>query len=903
MAKAEGTFASVTKGVSQQAPADRLEGQHAESVNMIFDPVRGAVRRNGMILAASSRKKFTADPSDALNDSYSFRNFPYRDGGRDYDLLYRSRARVGALSDAHLDTLVMWDKTPGTDPVRRTVVRNPADTALDLYDSGGIAALTSIGSYVLLAANSIQPNQSTTITTGPTAFAGNTGAIWVRGGSYSRTYRARARRASDGQLFDVTYTTMASAYPGVLNITGAVPIGAIGSPFEQYFVNVAQAAYDTAVNQWVAAASASIVPSNIANQIAFAFSSAGLGGWSVKGSHLFNDGVDFLEVDDGGSGDFIRAVLTDVKSADDLTDIHRVGKVVKVQPAGAQSDPYYLKAFAREPNNADAFQAVIWREWAGVIQTPNFILAMGRLVNNTFYWASTPALLQALILAQTGLTVAVPTYVASTAGDTDTVPPPHFMVSPITMLTTFQDRLGIGSGSVVNWSERGDYFNFYRTTLLTIPDSDPTEVTAAGTETDTIRTATQYDGNLTLQGDKFHYAISGKVPLIASNPQMRVQFSMSSAAYAQPQGVGKYVYLLKEDSQSASSRLLQMQAGVYQDSPEINDVSKQLRDYVNGSPAEMVALSSPSMVFVRTEHFLKSAGGFPRARPWGIYLFQYMDGDDGNRLTEAWGAWEWSVALGTPIGLSDAGTGDAILLYTYAFGGDQDGDKAVQINVLKASARSDPTGLPYLDGMQAAATAETVGMLTPSAVAAVQAVVYTATSAAHSYSAVPGVTDADRYTGLEHPHYAVADAPPEDEDPYRWAGVQGWAADYIAAYPGGTTDNLWTGTSYDSFIDLTNPYVRDRDGKAQLNGVLNLVEYFVTLTRTAGFKSSWIDHDGTVQMDGFREAYSRIAYNQPVWIGRESKDVQVRLSAVDWLPMTINSIGWKANWFAYKGRA
>jgi hypothetical protein len=31
------------------------------------------------------------------------------------------------------------------------------------------------------------------------------------------------------------------------------------------------------------------------------------------------------------------------------------------------------------------------------------------------------------------------------------------------------------------------------------------------------------------------------------------------------------------------------------------DVSRQLRDYVNGTPAEMVSLSSPNILFVRTE--------------------------------------------------------------------------------------------------------------------------------------------------------------------------------------------------------------------------------------------------------------------------------------------------------------
>lgn len=903
MAKVEGTWASVTKGVSQQAPADRLEGQHGEVVNMLSDPVRGLVRRNGMIAEAIKVKKFSANPGDALLDSYSFRIYPYRDGGRDYDVLYRSRARVGN-SDAHLDALTVRDKTEGT-TAWIPAVRPAVDAPLDLFESGGISAITNIGSYVLLAANTVAPSYGTTLGIDNLGWVG-AASVWVRGGSYARTFRVQAKRRSDGALFDVSYTTPVSTYPGVLDIAGFMAQfpGVIGTPYEQYFVNVAQAQFDTAVNQWSASASAAIVPSNIAQELATRLTNAGLPGWSIRGSHMLHDDLAWVEVSDGGNGEFFRAVLTDVKSPDDVTDIARVGKVIRVQPSSNQTDAYYLQAFPKVDGNTDPFQTVIWREAAGLVQQPSLVFAMGRIVGTTFYWASGPAALKALILAQTGTTVDVPVYVDSTAGDIETVRPPHFFGKQITMLTTFQDRLLIGSGSVVNASEVGDYFNFYRTTMLTIPSSDPTEITAAGTESDTIRTAVMYDRNLMLQGDLFHYAINGKAAFDAANPQMSVQFKLSGSAYAQPLGIGKFVYVLKEDAQLAASRLMQVQAGVYQDSPEINDVSKQLRNYVNGSPAEMVALTSPSAVFVRTEHFLKSQGGFPRARPWGLYLYQYLDADDGvQRLQEAWSAWEWSSSLGTPVGISETNTGDAIYLYTLAFGADQDGDRAQALMVQKASARPDPTGLPYLDGLQVASAAEATGLFTPAAVQVVRDVTFTSPGAAHSYSPVPATTDADRFTGLEHPHYTVGDAPPEGVDDYRWTGVNGYASTYLTAFPAAPQDNLWTGVAFPAFVDLTNPYVRDRDGKAQTQGELNLTEFKLTVVQTAGVQSSWVDHDGTKVVEGFKGTYERIRYNQPVWIGRESKDVQVRVAAVDWLPLTISGIAWKANWFAYRGRA
>lgn len=897
--KVKGTYQSVIRGVSQQAPADRIEGQHGEVVNMLSDPVRGLVRRNGFHMHNQRPDTFTAEPDDALVDSYSFRAFSYQAENRQFDVLYRSREKVGD-SDAHLPALLIHEKNSNGDAVGwKDVVRYPGDTGADAFEQGGLSAITAIGSYVLMAGNSVTPSLTQTDDYGATI---GTLAIWVRGGTYSRSFRVRVKRRSDGAMFDVTHTTMASAYPEVFNFVDAVPIGAIGSPFEQYFINFAQAQYDTKQNQWIAAASASIVPNNIAQALADKLTAAGMGGWSIRGSHILHDDVAWVDVNDGGNGEMLRAVLSSVKAVDDLTDIHRIGKVVQIKPSSTSDEVYYLKAYPKVEGNADPFQTVVWREAAGTTQTPQLVVAMGRVVNNTFYWASTPSLLNQLLLDNLSVNFGVPTFQESRAGDWENNPAPNFYGKRITLLVAYQDRLGIGSNNVMNWSETGNYFNFFRTTMLTVPDSDAVAVTPAGTDGDVLRRAVQYDGNLMLFGDRFHYTVPGRSALTASAPNVKTAFSITGTAWAQPVGLGKYVFFLKEDSQLASSRLMQVQAGAYQDSPELNDLQKQLRDYVNGSPAELVALANPSIIFVRTEHILRSKGGFPRARPWGLYVFQYLEDDAGRRVQEAWSAWEWSTAWGTPIGITDTGQGDSAWLYTVSFGTNEAGQRGRIIYTMKMSARSDPSGLPYLDGLRAASDSEVQGLITPAANEAIRSVVWTAPSAAHSYLPVGTYwTDQNREAGLEHPHYTVGDAPPESVDAHRWDGVQGWLSDYIAAYPDAPADSLYTGTAFPAYVDLTNPFMRDQDGKL-LVGQLNLTSLYLTLTRTAGFKSQWIDHDGTVQMDGFNDTYSRISYEQPVWIGRESKDVQVRISAVDFKPLTINAIAWKGNWFGTSNR-
>jgi len=894
--KATGNYASIVKGVSQQAPADRLEGQHGEQLNMLSDPIRGLVRRNGMVIENQALQAVSGDMGYATTDSFSYRAYSFRADEREYDLMYRSRAKVGSSAN-HLDGIIVYDKTPDTSSGFIPVVTDATDTAMATYLDGGLSALTAIGSYVLMAGADITPTY-----TSVDQMVGRTwstyGAAWVRGGGYARTYTIKATKASTGVTYTATYTTMAAMYPNLLDLSSLV----YTDPDYQAQVNTLTWDYNSAVNEWISDASADIAPDNIAAGLIAALTSAGFTGWTRNGSHIGSIDVSYIEVTDGGDGSLFVSLASTTTASDEVTEMHYIGKVVKVQPKTSNDEAYYLKAYAKDgdPTNT-GLRPVIWRESAGVIQTPTRIFAIGVLHEDTFYAASTPTLLAALVLDETSDVLDVPPLIASVAGDLTSAPVPHFYGKVITALALFQDRLMVATGSTVNLSRPGDYFNFYRTSVLTVADDDPIEVYALGSENDTIRQAVVYDHNLLLYGDKFHYSMPGRVIQTPATAVISSMYAMDNTAGAAPASTGSIVFCLKEDTSMAASRLLQTQQGVFQDRPQIVDASRQLRDYVNGTPAEMVSLTSPDILFVRTEHFLKSTGAFPRARPSGLYVYQYMDAEDGKRLVDSWSAWEWSISLGTPIGMTATASSDGIMVYTLAWGKNQAGVMTRAILAMSASARPDPTGLPYLDGMRKADLAAANGILTAAAVDVVRDVTYTAAGSAYS-NATPSITDAQRFSGLEHPHYTMGDQPAEEVDPFRWTGVQGNYADYIAAYPAGNTGDLWTGVDMPAFVDITPPFVRNRLGKAKTWGRLTLSRIRATLIRTAGFQAEWIDQVGTAGGEHFEGVYERIRYGVNVWVGRDARNVQVRLSAIKWLPLTINALEWAGQWFDTSGK-
>lgn len=902
MAKVQGTYSSVVRGVSQQAPADRLEGQHAEVVNMISDPVRGLVRRNGMVLENTDMVEMEAtdaEKAQAVEDAMTFRTYAYRAGGIDYDIVYRSRERIGGPSQAHMPLMVMYDRTWDLEkfiPVKQ----GTADAALGAYIAGGISALTSVGEYVVFAGNTVAASQSV-VKVWDTVNNRRQGSVWIRGGGYSRTYTIKATYAATGNTVTASYTTPTAQYPGTLNFSGITDDPS--TPEYQAAVNNIQAAYDTAVNQHTATAAAAIVPAAIAANL-LASLHAQL--WptshaSLEESTILLAGASSLHVTDGGNGEFIRETLAEKTTVDTLPIIAHFGYVVKIEPPGA--DPYYMEAIAASapaPGQAP-YGRVIWRECPGERQVPVSSLAMGLLHKGTFYLGSSPAALAACILEHTSEVVDVPVFPSSKCGDTVTSEPPHFYGRNITMLAMAQDRLLIGAGGTVMMSQRGDYFNFYRTTTLTVPDSDPIGVFAVGSDNDTIRKVTAHEMNIFVHGDKRHYLIPGRAPLTPATASMGVMWEVDNAAGSQPVSNGANLFIAKEELQVGATRLLQVQPGLYQDIPKLEDVSQQLRDYINGFPAEIVAFLNPGMVFIRTDYVQKSRYGFPRTRKNGIYVYQYTDQGD-ERIVDAWGSWEWSEHLGRALGIAPAGFGDTLRIYTFVHGTNGAGTPVRAINVLRASIRPDPTGLPYLDGMTVADQNQTTGLYTPAAAPEVKAQVFTSPGAQFSYEE-PLIGHDPNVVLPDGPDWSVGDTNPTVVDPLRWVGVQGWLQEFLDTYGVQTPermDAIFSGLVFHAYVELTNPFIRDGEGKADTMGALKLTRMHVTTTRTAGLRATWKDYDGQVTVQDYSGDYSQINYKQSLFIGRDTRYVQVRVAAATWLPLTINGITWQGNWHSEK---
>ena len=137
-------------------------------------------------------------------------------------------------------------------------------------------------------------------------------------------------------------------------------------------------------------------------------------------------------------------------------------------------------------------------------------------------------------------------------------------------------------------------------------------------------------------------------------------------------------------------------------------------------------------------------------------------------------------------------------------------------------------------------------------------------------------------------------------------------AQLAAQYPSATA-NATVGLSFPSYVELTNPFVRDSGQQAILEGRLVISRLDLNLKNSGGLTATVI-HGGVSTDYTFNSrvvgnllnAVGRVPImsgSHLVPIGRETREYKVRLSANKWFPFTVVGISWVGQSFNRTPRA
>ncbi len=908
---------TLVQGVSQQAPHERRPGQLGECINRIPDPVKGNARRHGSRWVAETNLAGDTFFAAAQADAKLYRSLDYTHDGVEYTLMLRRGPRP---ANSPLPLAMLFNRTLSAFvPVH--VVADPGTSALA---ADGMSAAAVVGRYVFMAGNSTQVSGNTvdllnSATNRPKSVA------WVRGGAYARTFKVAATRP-DNTVVSFEYTTPTASYPSNLDISGVppyaadpaggttsdteaayikadgvfelgwatwspagltakngttsmtnvhpaaptgtnefswatgagtmqFPVGLAGStkitvtythtktitnPNYAKTVNDLTTAYNSAVTAWIGSSAAAIQPSAIAEELRLAAVAAGLLTATRVDSTVVFDNVIEIVVQDGGDGSLVRGVDNEVSAADQVSTVHWAGKVVKVQAIAGQ-DAYYLKALPKKTGGT-GWQEVTWSEGAGVEHTLTGGIFYGTTHAGTFYVASSAAALAAVVPGPH------PTMDKNVVGDLDSQAMPFFVGRKITYLGVFQDRLLIGSGAVLHISEIGNYLNFFRSTLLSSIASDAFQLISRGSDDDELRFDVTYDKDLVLFGRDRQYVLSGKIPLSPTNANLPVMSKHVGAGDVPPIAVGGLIFYAKLGMDA--SAVYQVQPGNVAESPESYPASSQLDDYLLGGALEMVSTSKPTTVFLRTN-----------AQPNSLFLFNYLDMQDGRRQ-DAWHRWDFHGDLGDIVGM--APQRDNLMLFTV-----RRAHGRLWLVADECSLLSRLSEQPYLDSMrpwgQVAAGGGSLRL-----------------NSGGSFALAYNATSRYRFFGNDLPTYVETTAD---------FGTQG----------------LMVGAKQDSSFTLTNPFHRNGNGRAILNTNLTLTRYVVNYTHSSGLTGDVASASGdTTYRRNARylgDESNRVGEvvvtdgSASIPVGREVKNCEVTVRALDWWPLTVTSISWSGQLF------
>jgi hypothetical protein len=813
---------------------------------MISDPVNGLSRRHGSVWLGEVLTG-TLTPANIAayrKDVANWVSYDFDKDGKEYVVLYRKKARpFGAEA---LPVCVVYNKTDNRFLGYR---RNPQDAGLDTLEAGGIAALTSVGKYLFMTSPSV-PLGGSTSEQWLTPFNSGLGVIWIRGGAFSRTFTVTVR--TQVSVTTASYTTPSASYPGTLDTSDILT----GDPNYVKKVNDRVNSYNSAVTAWVGTSTAATQPGAIASQLASNLQAQGLP-CGVIGSHIFfvtagspSQIIKAFVVNDGGDGTLIRGVANEVESADKVSPVHYAGKVIKVR--GNSSDAsYYLKAVPKDVSMG-GYTEVTWIEAAGVVNTISTGLYYATIVANNFCIASSATLL-ATVAPPGGEALTPgphPDFVQSAAGDGDSAPMPFFVNRIVTYLGTFQNRLLVGSGGALAVSETDNYLNFFRTTVLTLPGSDPFEMLPQGSEDDVLYHGTQYDQDLILFGKRRQYIISGTVALTPTSANMPVLSSYEGVVDAQPVSAGGFIFYAKRAD--GSSSVHQIQPGQNNKSPESFPASSQVDTYINGGIVEMASSTgSPSHLFMRTD-----------ANPNSLFTFTYLDKQDGRKM-DAWARWEFNPILGALMGMSVVNDGVVLISLREAINN-------VFFVADFVTTRTSLSSRPYLDSNRPWSVVGGANSLQ--------------TNSGPQWAAAFGSKSGRPFTGALMPN----------------------SASLIASYYGEV--DLRAGAVQDAYFEPTNPYMRDNKGKAILSGRLTVTKVTLAFKQSTGF--SWTTFykgqaDPTITFNGrLLDAANNLIGIEPVTtgqynipVGKETRQYSLRISARRWYPLTVTALEWSGQFF------
>jgi hypothetical protein len=211
-------------------------------------------------------------------------------------------------------------------------------------------------------------------------------------------------------------------------------------------------------------------------------------------------------------------------------------------------------------------------------------------------------------------------------GAADTNPMPSFVGNTIDGISFFKNRIIFTSRQNAICSQAGDYFNFFASTVITIVDSDPIDISASSLKPIRFKHLLPVPRGLLLFGDNAQYILETTTEAFApKTAEINLLSAFSLSDSISPVDIGpSYIFLEEGDKATA---IYEMNIGDnVGGKPAVQELTRPIPYYIPAAVNNLKVSQSANTFAILSRQDLKS-----------IYLYRFFSAGE-NRIS-AWFRW------------------------------------------------------------------------------------------------------------------------------------------------------------------------------------------------------------------------------------------------------------------------
>lgn len=211
-------------------------------------------------------------------------------------------------------------------------------------------------------------------------------------------------------------------------------------------------------------------------------------------------------------------------------------------------------------------------------------------------------------------------------GDLDTNPNPTFIGSPISGINFFKNRLIFFSNDAVICSQAGSYFDFFASTVITIVNSDPIDISCGSQKPIQLRHSLQIPRGLMLFADNAQYILETSTEAFGPNTaEINLISTFSQDNKVSPFDAGNSFMLLDQSVRAASIReMLVADAGT---KPQTADITRTIPSYIPAKVTQFKGSTTSNTLAILSDQE-KNA----------VYMYRWLT-SEGRNLMASWFKW------------------------------------------------------------------------------------------------------------------------------------------------------------------------------------------------------------------------------------------------------------------------